>query len=66
LQKLAKDVNECDKPARLHIVQLDLQDEESVRRAAQKAEETLSKGIDYFINNAGINLQPQGIAFDDL
>jgi NAD(P)-dependent dehydrogenase (short-subunit alcohol dehydrogenase family) len=46
----------------LHIIQLDVTDEQSIKAAAKSASEILGdKGLDYLVNNAGIvSLFPSG------
>ena len=50
---------------RLALIELDITDVTSVKKAAEEAAALLPNGLDYLINNAGISLQTM-TPFEDL
>lgn len=48
---------------RMHILDLDVINPESIRKAAEVAIELLPGGLDYLISNAGVNAQPLASLF---
>ncbi|TFK89373.1 NAD(P)-binding protein [Polyporus arcularius HHB13444] len=59
LQELAKKAG-----GKVHVVELDVSDKESINKAAKEVSEILGgKGIDYLVNNAGVSLGGYDTAF---